>query len=155
MPCVKSIDKNNSLTGFLQGLHELLDEKCLVYCKHSAITAFPSLPSPSFSFSLSPTPVIVIRIIYLIFLFSQGAAPVAQTIKNLPAVQDLSSAQSLSCVQLCDPKDCSTPGLPVHHQLPELTQIHVHWVSDAIQWSHPLPSPSPPAFNLSQHQGLF
>ena len=51
--------------------------------------------------------------------------------------------------------DCSTPGLPVHHQLPELTQTHVHWVGDAIQPSHPLSSPSPSAFNLSQHQGLF
>ena len=56
---------------------------------------------------------------------------------------------------LCDPMDHSTPGLPVHHQLPEFTQIHVHWVGDAIQPSHPLLSPSPPAFNLSQHQGLF
>ena len=51
--------------------------------------------------------------------------------------------------------DCSTPGFPVHHQLPEFTQTHVHWVGDAIQPSHPLSSPSPPAFNLSQHQGLF
>ena len=51
--------------------------------------------------------------------------------------------------------DCSTPGLPVHHQLPEFTQIPVHQVGDAIQPSHPLSSPSPPAFNLSQHQGLF
>ena len=51
--------------------------------------------------------------------------------------------------------DCSMPGLPVHHQLPEFTQTHVHWVSDAIQPSHPLLSPSPPTFNLSQHQGLF
>ena len=51
--------------------------------------------------------------------------------------------------------DCSTPGLPVHHQLPEFTQTHVHWVGDAIQPSYPLSSPSPPVFNLSQHQGLF
>ena len=51
--------------------------------------------------------------------------------------------------------DCSTPGFPVHHQLPELAQTHVHQVSDAIQPSHPLPSPSPPTFNLSQGQGLF
>ena len=56
---------------------------------------------------------------------------------------------------LCDPMDCSTPGFPVHHQLLELTQTHVYQVSDAIQPSHPLSSPSPPAFNLSQHQGLF
>ena len=51
--------------------------------------------------------------------------------------------------------DCSTPGFPVHHQLPELTQTHVHRVGDAIQPSHPLSAPSPPTFNLSQHQGLF
>ena len=59
------------------------------------------------------------------------------------------------CPTLCDPIDCITPGLPVHHQLPELTQTHVHWVGDAIQLSHLLSSPSPPAFNLSQHHGLF
>ena len=56
---------------------------------------------------------------------------------------------------LCDPMDCSLQGFPVHHQFPELAQTHVHWVNDAIQPSHPLSSPSPPAFNLSQHQGLF
>ena len=56
---------------------------------------------------------------------------------------------------LCDPMDCSMPGLPVHHQLPELTQTHVHRVGDAIQPSHPLSSPSPPTLNLPQHQGLF
>ena len=60
-----------------------------------------------------------------------------------------------SCLTLCDPMDCSTPGFPVHHQLPELTQTHVHWVGDAIQPSPPLSSPSPLAFSLSQHQGLF
>ena len=59
------------------------------------------------------------------------------------------------CLTHCDPMDYSTPGLPVHHQLPELTQTHVHWVGDTIQLSHPLSSPSPPAFNLSQHQRLF
>ena len=56
---------------------------------------------------------------------------------------------------LCDPMDCSTPDLPVHLQLPEFTQTHVHWVGDAIQPSHPLSSPSPPTFSLSQHKGLF
>ena len=58
------------------------------------------------------------------------------------------------CPTLCNPMNRSTPGLPVHQQLPEFTQTHVHWISDAIQPSHPLSSPSP-AFNLSQHQGLF
>ena len=65
------------------------------------------------------------------------------------------SSVAQSCPTLCDPMDCSTPGFPVHHQLPELTQTHVHRVSDATQPSHPLSSPSPPTFNLSQHQGLF
>ena len=59
-----------------------------------------------------------------------------------------------SCPTLCDPMDYSTPGLPVHHQLLEFTQAHVHWVGDAIQPSYPLSSPSAPAFNFSQHQGL-
>ena len=62
------------------------------------------------------------------------------------------SSVAQSCPTLCDPMNCSNPGLPVHHQLPELTQTHVHWVSDAIQPSHPLSSPSPPALNLSEHQ---
>ena len=67
-----------------------------------------------------------------------------------------SSVQSLSPVQLfVIPWAISKPGLPVHHQLPEFTQTHVHWVSDAIQPFHPLLSPSPPALNLSQHQGIF
>ena len=59
------------------------------------------------------------------------------------------------CLTLCNPMDCSMSGFPVHHQLPELAQIHVHRVSDAIQHFHALSSPSGPAFNLSQHQGLF
>ena len=65
------------------------------------------------------------------------------------------SSVTHSCLTLCDPMDSSTPGLPVHHQLPEFAQTHIHWVSDAIQRSHPLSSPSPPALNLSQYQGLF
>ena len=64
------------------------------------------------------------------------------------------SSAAQSCPTLRDPTDCSTPGLPVHHQLPEFTQTHVHRVADAIQPSHPLPSPSPPTCNLSQHQGF-
>ena len=66
----------------------------------------------------------------------------------------ISSATQL-CLTLCDPMDYSTPSFPVHHQLPEFTQTHVHWVGDAIQPSHPLSSPSPLTFNLSQHQSLF
>ena len=63
---------------------------------------------------------------------------------------DQFSSVAQSCLILCDPMDSSTPGFPAHHQFPELTQTHVHWVSDSIQSPHPLSSPSPPAFNLSQ-----
>ena len=72
---------------------------------------------------------------------------------NTSLIQFSSVAQS--CLTLCDPMDSSTPSLPVHHQLREFTQTHAHRVDDVIQPSHPLLSPSSPAFNLSQHQGLF
>ena len=78
---------------------------------------------------------------------------------NLPVqsyvVQFSSVAQLFTCPTLWEPMDCSMPGLPVHHQFLEFTQTHGHPVDDAIQPSHPLSSPSPPAFNLAQHQGLF
>ena len=74
---------------------------------------------------------------------------------SLPGSRSLQfSSVAQSCPTLCNPMDCSTPGFPVHHQLPELAQTHVHQVGDDIQPSHPLSSPSP-ALNLSQHQGLF
>ena len=72
-----------------------------------------------------------------------------------PHTHILLNSVSQLCLTLCDPMDCSRPGFPVHHQLPGLTQTHVHPVGDSIQSSHPLSSPSPPAFNLSQHQGLL
>ena len=71
------------------------------------------------------------------------------------SINQIRSDQSLSHVRLCDPMNRSTPGLPVHHQLPEFTQTHVHRVSDAIQPSHPLSSPSPLAPNPSHHRSLF
>ena len=86
--------------------------------------------------------------------------------KNVPTTTQLHSSHTLvssvqfssmaqSCLTLCNPMNRSTPGLPVHHHLPEFTQIQVHRVSDAIQPSHPLSSPSPPSPNPSQHQSLF
>ena len=92
----------------------------------------------------------------IMFLFTQLCPTetiIHQVISNLD--DDFSLVKSLSCLTLCDPMDCSTPGFPVHHQLPELDQTHVHPVGDAIQQFHPLLSPSSPAFNLSQDQGLF
>ena len=83
-------------------------------------------------------------------------------IYSLPVLGQFSKEHSVqfssvtqSCLTLCDPMDCSTPSFTVYHQGPELSQTHAHWVGDAIQPSHPLSSPSPPALNLSQHQGLF
>ena len=74
---------------------------------------------------------------------------------KIMASDPISSVHSLSHVRLCDPMDCSMPGLPVHHQLLEPAQTLVHRVGDAIQPSYPLSFPSPPALNPSQHQGLF
>ena len=92
--------------------------------------------------------------VFYIYLHLQlGYLLLAPPGKLYDGIQFSSVAQS--CQTLREPMDCSTPGFSVHHQLPELAQSHVRWVSDAIQPSHPLSSPSLPAFNLSQHQGLF
>ena len=75
---------------------------------------------------------------------------------NCPTCRSVQfSSVAQLCLTLCDPMNCNTPGLPVHHQLPEFTQTHVHWVCDATKPPHPLLFPSPPAFNLSQHHSLF
>ena len=92
--------------------------------------------------------------LFMCLLMNISFAPVLAIIKSTAMNTGFSLVAQL-CPTLYDPMDCSTPGFPVHHQLPEPTQTHVHWVSDAIHPSHPRPSPSPPAFNLSQHQGLF
>ena len=84
-----------------------------------------------------------------------GILQIREDIAVLNTIQFQFSSVAQSCPTLCDPMDCSTPGFAVHHQLLELAQTHVYWVSDAIQPSHPLSSPSPPAFNLAQHQCLF
>ena len=101
-----------------------------------------NLPDPGIESTLSPVSPHCRQILYHL---ATGEA--------LLSVQFSSVAQS--CLTLCDPINRSTPGLPVHHQLLEFTQTHVHRDGDAIQPSHPLSSPSPPAPNPSQHQGLF
>ena len=97
-----------------------------------------ALLSISWNFYYLVDPLILISWLLIFLLISQSVSSVAQ-----------------SRLTLCDPMNCSTPGFPGHHQLPELAQTHVHRVGDAIPPFHPLLSPSPPAFNLSQHQGLF
>ena len=84
-------------------------------------------------------------------LFASGGQSVGASVSVSQSVGSVTQ----SYLTLCNPMDCSTPGLPVHLQLPEPTQTHVCWVGDAIQPSYPLSSPPPPAFNLPQHQGLF
>ena len=86
-----------------------------------------------------------------------GSSAFSKTILNIWKflVSDQIRSVAQSCLTLCDAMNHSTPGIPVHHQLPELTETHVHRVSDAIQPSHPLSSPSPPAPNPSQHHSLF
>ena len=74
---------------------------------------------------------------------------------KVQSIWKMFSSVTQSCPTLCNPMNRSTPGLPVHHHIPKFTQTHVHWVDDAIQPSHPLSSPSPPATNPSQHQSLF
>ena len=86
-------------------------------------------------------------------MFSLNAQTSSSGQKGMRA-KDWVSSVAQSCPTLWDPMDWSTPGLPAHHQLPELTQTHVHWVSNAIQPPHPLPSPSLPALNLSHHLSL-
>ena len=94
---------------------------------------------------------ILLMLSYLFILWK-----LLKTTRSLSHFSELQfSSVAQSCPTLCNPMNCSTPGLPVHHQLPEFTQTHVHWVGDAIQPSHPLSSPSPPAPNPSQHQGFF
>ena len=128
-------------TPCLQSLLQFLHVQCLVFlentshvfsfckiCSWKSRWIFSSCSQHTYKFSSD-------RIKYLFFQFS--------------------SVQLLSCVWLCDPMNHSTPGLPVHHQLPEFTQTPVHQVNYAIQPSHPLSSPSPPAPNPSQHQGIF
>ena len=90
----------------------------------------------------------------LITLYHPSSASFSLTVEHAKTDSQFSSVAQ-SCPTLCDPMNGSMPGLPVHHQLSEFTQTHVHQVGDAIQPSHPLSSPSPPAPNPSQHQSLY
>ena len=121
---------------------------------------FAVAPWTSISISIISKPTLYCMARWSLKMQTRTCPPLPQTSfmdpSSLPvdvSVQFSSVAQS--CPTLCDPMDCSSPGLSVHHQLPEFTQTHVHRVGDAIQPSHSLSSPSLPAFNLSQHQGLF
>ena len=91
---------------------------------------------------------------WVAILFSRGSSWQGDWIQS-PALSVQFSSFAQSCLTLCDPVDCITPGFPVHHQLLGLSQTHVHRVGDAIQPSHPLSSPFPPSFSLRRHQGLF
>ena len=147
--CYSQKSKYNSFflrQNFILTLWNRNSEKC------SLVSLFVPLQIQSYSWS----PALLfchrrVTPLNAIFGFLRGYSHSYETIKY--SVQFSSVAQS--CPTLCDPMNRSTPGLPVHHQLPEFTQTHIHQVSDAIQPSHPLSSPSPPAPNPSQHQSLF
>ena len=116
----------------------------LIFCFDDlSIGVSELLNSPIIFVLLSITPFISVSVC----LMYQGASMLDSSVQFSSVTQ--------SCPTLCDSMNHSTPGLPVHHQLPEFTQTHVHQVSDAIQPSHPLSSSSPPAPNPSQHQSLF
>ena len=108
-------------------------------------------PLKNYLLNFSKSSIVVVQWLSHIWLFATLQTAARQASLSLCSVQ----FSPHSCLTLCDPMDCSTPGFPVCHQLLALTQTHVHWVSNAIQPSHPLLSLSPPSFNLSQHQGLF
>ena len=93
--------------------------------------------------------------VYVIIIFKNSKSGTFFFFIFLHWLCELCCSVAQSCPALCDPMDCSTSGFPVLHQIPELAQTHAHQVGDVIQPSHPLSFPSPPAFNLSQHQGLF
>ena len=126
------------------------------FCGRTSGKSYPSLthtaqiPLPLKSFVLQ----IPYFSVYQTLLNNFSLLKISNTNITLHCTIQFSSVAQ-SCPTLCSPMDCSTPGLPVHHQLPEFAQTHVHWVGDAIQPSYPLSSPFPPTFNLSQHQGLF
>ena len=123
------------------------------------ISTFPAL-SPISSLLLSGKHLLILRDPgkMLPSLWNSPKTPQATWITlppSSPSRMHQFSSVAQSCLTLCDPMNCSTPGLPVCHKLPEFTQTHAHRAGDAIQPSHPLSSPSPPAPNPSQHQGLF
>ena len=109
--------------------------------------------SKNLCFIMPNTWIINRQLVYSVVKVAQSCMTLCNTMDCISSVQLSSVAQS--CPTLCNPMNHSTPGLPVHHHLPESTQTHTHRVGDAIQPSHPRSSPSPPAPNLSQHQGLF
>ena len=125
--------------------------QCLCRVREGSFSLYLKLTPP-------PPPVVRIHSAHLMlglcFINSPHLECIFCSIKSFFLTYQFSSVAQ-SCPTLCDPMNRSTPGLPVHHQLPEFTQTHVYWVSDAIQPSHPLWSPSPPDPNPSQHQSLF
>ena len=125
--------------------------QCMKVKSESEITQ--SCPTLSDPMDYSP-PGSSVHGIFQARVLEWGAIAFSMSHLSLTQFMNLSSVTQ-SCPTLCDPMNRSTPGLPVHRQLPEFTQTHVHRVSDAIQPSHPLSSPSPPAPNPSQHQSLF
>ena len=153
MKCVWMIAKTSERLTWLNWhiLHVLI---VVPSVKNAQSPDLQFLPDPNFCWTVTSSERIFLTL-SLRHSFSLTLPHYISNLLNLFPSDQIRSDQSLSHVRLCDPMNRSTPGLPIHHQLPELTETHVHRVSDAIQPSHPLSSPSPPAPNPSQHQSLF
>ena len=155
-------------------INVLLDQTCSVSSRPVHKGRAPSRPSHPSRVTLWPQPIgyflfvsSLLSLSYKCFLpfvpfwrSLKGDHPLHEVLNkvylyHLSCLSVQFSSVAQACLTLCNPMNCSMPGLPVHHQLPEFTQTHVHRVNDVIQPSHPLSSPSPPAPNSSQHQGLF
>ena len=150
---LKNLPASAGDMGLFPGLGRSLEEEMAMHCSILA-WKIPQTEEPQWLQSIGLQRVRNDRTHTRVLWITKIVLP---NMKNfMPIILQFSSVQSLSHVPtLCDPINRSTPGLPVHHQFPEFTQPHVHRVSDAIQPSHPLSSPSPPVPNPSQHQSLF
>ena len=152
--------KNHTLRELYQSF-SLLSEVILASLMHLRPSRLPTLGT-AFCEKPNDTEQVCLPSLWYSEVFNSLSSPLLhlpnitwkRLLFSIPTASQ-SSSVTQSCPALCNPMNCSTPGLPVHHQLLESTQTHVHRVDDAIQPSHPLSSPSPPVLNLSQHQGLF
>ena len=133
----------------MQCLYYLISE----YVHHTKRNAMP-INSHS-ALAHSPDVLEIINLLGFLWICSFWTCHVKGITQYVASVSCYCCLDTKLCLTLCDPRNCSMLGFPILHYLPEFAKTHVHWVGDTIQPSHPLSSPSPPAFNLSQHQGLF
>ena len=151
------MDWRSTLQQITQGKHEILQAEIFVNVRLPMISSMDLIFTCChwFPHVLPRDRTLPFKVIWINFYVEEHPPNFGNTREWVIFSSVQFSSVTQSCLTPCDPTDCSTAGFPVHHQLLEAAQTHVHWVGDAIQPSHPLSSPFPPAFNLAQHQGLF